>query len=709
LPGDLLRKWWKEGTAAGNVGDWYDNRDRGHSDLHLAPYPQLQRVVYSPEELRRRQDWALTLRTRPFVTFGNSSTSAPPTLGGSNPRHAYCWPGGLALLYRQYRGNNVYVYPEHQDHDQGPWYRRPLGETAKSSDHDPGHNGRPDGYGDLYPANSPYLITSQGSSGSDQPFMRALPLTLAAFRPEVKARLVKAGLLMPTVQMILRSSNKHLKGPKDYLTGKAHPTVFEGSLVDELKMVRLAHDIRRDNIPPMVQLKVVKEDVPLNGRDYFEPEGLTEKLADTPCVIARVWRGKDFRRRLVVSAEGSYDLSRRPLTFHWVLLRGDPRRVTIRPLNRARSVAELVVAYHERRPIAPGAALESNRVDVGVFVHNGVYHSAPGFVTFFSLDCEGRTYQDGRLVEIGYGLGETVLNVPDHGALFAALADGPGGKLLKLTPGERAALRKTAEEYRPLRRARERTQALVHIHQRFRADLAGARLQGPLKVAEGKLRELERALATLTGKLNAVLDGKRAGLKEAPRAFAERVLKEKLADGGLFEASAGLLARAPAGRKAAVEAARSRLAGLGVKLPPPRRLTAYERAQFERLGGVLLAELAFPGVLGASYQVNFVDQRLTVPKTWRDVYHHDGPRLRGWTRYDGVREQEFTAEGLLVLKKDGRGRVLRARTVRYRLDLPYSLASPKPLKPVLGDEVVTYEYDGDTPRVKGREKVKEGS
>jgi hypothetical protein len=29
--GELLRKWQQEGTAAGNVGDWYDNRDRGHS------------------------------------------------------------------------------------------------------------------------------------------------------------------------------------------------------------------------------------------------------------------------------------------------------------------------------------------------------------------------------------------------------------------------------------------------------------------------------------------------------------------------------------------------------------------------------------------------------------------------------------------------------------------------------------------------------
>src|SRR5689334_6434871 len=87
--GDLLRQWWKEGTAAGNAGDWFDNRDRGHSDLSLQSYPQLQKVVYTEEELRTRSDWAAQHRTLPHVVFGNSSTSAPPTLGGSNPRHYY--------------------------------------------------------------------------------------------------------------------------------------------------------------------------------------------------------------------------------------------------------------------------------------------------------------------------------------------------------------------------------------------------------------------------------------------------------------------------------------------------------------------------------------------------------------------------------------------------------------------------------------------
>ena len=67
--------------------------------------------------------------------------------------------------------------------------------------------------------------------------MRMLPLVLAAFRPEVKQKLIETGTLMPTIQMLLRRTNKHLKDPKEYLTGKAHPTVFEGSWVDDLALV----------------------------------------------------------------------------------------------------------------------------------------------------------------------------------------------------------------------------------------------------------------------------------------------------------------------------------------------------------------------------------------------------------------------------------------------------------------------------------------
>jgi hypothetical protein len=704
--GKLLLQWDKEGTAAGNAGDWYDNRDGDHSPLDLRPYPQLRKVVYTPADVKARRHWALQVRTLPHVTFGNSSTSAPPERGGSNPRHAYCTPGGLDMLYKQYRGNNLYVYPEHRDHD-------------------PGHNGRGDGYGDLYPANTPYLITSQGSSGSDQPFLRALPFTLAAFRPEVKRKLVDSGLLMPTVQMILRSSNKHLASPKEYLTGKAHPTVFEGSWVDPLKMARAAHAILPGDVPPMIQLKVVEEDRPVNGRDFFEPAGLTERLADTPAAVARVWRGKGYRRRLVVSAEGSYDLNRRPLTYHWVLLRGDPARVTLKPRNKAGSVAEVVVAYHPRRPVAPGAALESNRVDVGVFAHNGVSYSAPGFLTFFSLDSEARAYDEGgRVLEVGHGHGEPVL-VPDYGALFETVsAAGPAARVLSLTAAERAALRQAAGEYRRLARARDQA---ARARQRLDRDRHAA-VGEARNEADKVLRAADQQLARRNADLQRFLDGNWPGVTGSPRGFVQRALGRELTNPAFTAEHAAdltaLLKSAPAGRRGAVAAARRRLAGLGVAeegdgvrpaLRPARpgpaplreRLTPYELAQLRRYHAALLAELVLPGAVTASFRANFVDQRLTVPKAWRDVYRHDkAGKLLGWTRYDGAGPAEFTADGLLVLEKDAKGRPRKARTVSYRLDRPYNPFAPgPPLRQVSGDEVVTYEYDGDTARVKSREKV----
>ena len=92
---------------------------------------------------------------------------------------AYAHPFGLRFLYAQYTHNNLYIYPTHLDHK-------------------PGHNGTPN-HGDLYPTNTPFVLISQGSSGSDQPFMKAVPMAMAAFRPEVKKKLVQCGLLMPAI------------------------------------------------------------------------------------------------------------------------------------------------------------------------------------------------------------------------------------------------------------------------------------------------------------------------------------------------------------------------------------------------------------------------------------------------------------------------------------------------------------------------------
>lgn len=384
--GELLQNWFDEGTAAGNHGDLYDNHDSDHSNMNYAAFPQLTRVEFSEPAKRRGLHHGLQrFFLYDAVTIGNSSTAL--TRGPfwrCQGRHALTQPGVPALLHRHYRASHLFFYPEHRDHDAG-------------------HNGQDGkGYGDVLPANTPYLILSQGSSGSDRAFMNAVAATLAAFRPEVKRTLASHGLLMPTVQMIFRRSNKNVATAEDYLTGIAHPTVFDGKQLDVEEMVTLAHSLTPASLPPLVQLRVVEEDESVVGRDYFDV-GDRERLFDTPGAIARIVKSTKFTRRMVVSAEDSLDVHDKPLTFRWVLLRGDPNKVRIVARGESGSRAELHISYHERRPVSPGSELESNRVDIGVFAHNGQHDSPPAFLSFHYLDNERRVYDDrGRIQSVDY-------------------------------------------------------------------------------------------------------------------------------------------------------------------------------------------------------------------------------------------------------------------------------------------------------------------
>jgi hypothetical protein len=704
--GDLLRKWHAEGTAAGNKGDFYDNRDREHSGLALGPYPQLAKITYSEEEKQKRLDWAYCPLVHPGVVFGNSSTSAGPWEGGSNPRRGYVDPRGLAILLGQYTRNNIYIYPEHRDHD-------------------PGHNGAPDGFGDLYPANTPFLIISQGSSGSDQPFMKAIPFTLAAFRPEVKKKLVETGLLMPVVQMVFRWCNKHLEDPaKDYLTSKAHPTVFEGAWVDPLKMAKMAHEITIETIPPVAMIKVIEEDSPQDGRDFFEP-GATEKHFDSFFAVARIFRGKQRVRRIVVSAEGSSDVNKRPLTFHWAVLRGDPAAIRISKRNDAGSAVEILVPYPGRRPVSPGSPLESNRVDIGAFVHNGAYWSPPSFITSFSLDHEARTYaEDGRLLEIGYQTGETTFSIQDWTRLSTLLeADSWPARFLRerLTADELAALRKAAADHPALAAAAKAAEERKKQADagRKKAEAGKAAEPEAFKKADQEAKDAQKAL-----------DGANRALKEGldkPQETILRVLRAAAGDAMFYSArkadlEAFLQTEEGKGRRGALEGARSRIEKLGI-LPPrllrPGNPTSFEQSMLERFHGEILSAVMVPGAVASSFKVNYVQPEISEPPCWRDVYRHDPKgNETGWTRYGDGEPRDFNAEGLLVLEKDAKGRPTKARTMKYEPE-KIDTKAPRRRWPVWrrtlqipGDEIRHYEYAGDgdwTGKVVRTEKVEPGA
>jgi hypothetical protein len=377
--GDLLRQWRQEGTAAGLHGVLYDNHDEDHSNMHYEWFPELTRVEYCDAakttrtaihglgELHRGLQ-VVFLHNAPVI--GNASvaqTQGP--FWRSMPRLALANAVTATLLADQYVNNMLYFYPEHRDHDP---------ETDK-------------GHGDVYPANVPYLITSQGSSGSDQAFLDGVAATIAAFRPETQRFLIEKRLLMPTVQMIFRRCRKPVAGREEYLSGIAHPPVFAAASLDVERMVRMAHDLEAEEVPPLVRLEVEDEYLGRPGVDYFEV-GQAEKLFDTVAAVARVARSARYRRRLVASVAKTEGPGGKPLSFVWRLLHGDAGRVRITPLDPLGMRAEIVVDWHPRA-VYPGSDLPSARVDVGVFADNGSHLSAPALLTWYFPPNERRVYE----------------------------------------------------------------------------------------------------------------------------------------------------------------------------------------------------------------------------------------------------------------------------------------------------------------------------
>lgn len=353
---ELLRSFVSRGVSQGFDRLLYDNRDRDHSTLAPTQFPNLTFLKYDAEIVRRGLDYGLAGPILiPATVFGNSSTAMTSGINArSLIRFAMTSQGMAARAFRDYRANSLYVYPEHRDHDAN----------------------------DLYPANWPYAIVSQGSSGSDIPFLEAIAMTLAAFSAETRAKLEQDGLVAPTVQMILRRNLKPVRTRADYLSPIAHPTVFSADGLQPERMIHHASAMQLNDIPPVVRLKVIKEDF----RQHAGLAGLDERLYTTPSAIARLWRDLAWEREMVVSAGATTDPNGHALTFDWVELRGDPARVRIEPLTPEGDKARITVNWHEAYAlpsagVSDGRSRMTSRVDIGVFASNGRNESAPAFIS----------------------------------------------------------------------------------------------------------------------------------------------------------------------------------------------------------------------------------------------------------------------------------------------------------------------------------------
>lgn len=365
----LLNAWAEQGKCAGFSSLYYDNRDNHHSPLNTSHYASLK-VVETPTSTsstgpNRPIGPPPVLDARP--TVGNCSMAAAATKGGSWPRQILMHPNsadrgrGLNYLETAYRHNKLFVYPEHRDHD-------------------PGINGK-NGYGDLFAANHPYLLISQGSSHSDRAFVDAALLTMAAFTPEVQNALIQSRWLVPTVQQILR---QHYKGSPNYLSGLSHPVVFESAKLDVPAMLHRAQHMTLPTIPPQAVLSLIAPDELQQGED----------LGTTSACIARVHRRKDQTYRIQLSGKESKSFTSKPLQYQWVVLQGNPNKVRLQPFGEKGQNASIEIDYHHRfRSSTTG--LYTNRVDIALFCsEDGEQWSSPAFFCLFSMPDQQRSYDE---------------------------------------------------------------------------------------------------------------------------------------------------------------------------------------------------------------------------------------------------------------------------------------------------------------------------
>ncbi|MBL9114464.1 MAG: hypothetical protein JNJ83_05610 [Verrucomicrobiaceae bacterium] len=623
--GKLLNEWHAEGRAAGLKALQYENRDGGHAPFQVGMFPGLKSLVHDEKERGAGRHMGPAHSVRRVPTLGNCSMASTADTGGCLPR-IYLMSGnpGFNFLDASYRANNFIIYPEHQDHDVG-------------------FNGV-DGWGDLFPANHPAVLISQGSSLSDLPFVQAWLSTVAAFTPEVQELLIAKGVLMPTVNMIFRRSNKQVRTDEDYFSGLAHPVVFDAKNLDEKAMVNRAQLMTPLTIPPVAMLEVLEERKPVNGVDYFEKEGVTEQLGQSASSVGRIFRGVGEVYSLRLSARRSVEIQGKPMKARWVLLQGRKDKVEIKS-SADGTEAEIRVLWHDDMESASGTGIKAHRVDVGLFVSSPLADSAPAIVSVFMLPNEKRYFNDGgKVSEVCYQAHNEDLGIP------RASEDMRWLQWMRVVAGE------------PL------------PGERWVRTLINDEARSEAKIVLGELQPMERALAELKTRkapaedianMEKKLKAKLAGAADL-RALAEKVVRTFANDPRWFlNQQAELIAVAAAASDAAVigdvRAGIKKLTDMGVLVSQgdggyvlaggPTAAESPAVADYLRgLHLMLLSRVVLPEFLHRSNQPAFCDPRLTALKPWRDVYRYDEKgKLLGWLRHQEGRVHGFTADGRMKL------------------------------------------------------------
>lgn len=389
--------WIADGTGASNLGDVYVNRDLGHSPLAVGDFPGIISVKFCPaaHAMRLDVDHPNTLFPNCAV-FGNISRAR---LGGpywrSLGRASFTDSVLAPRMHHLYRNNQFWVMPAHHDF------------------------GKKD-IGDVFPGVAPFQFITVGSSWSDQSFLRAALAASASFPKMTKQAIIRRHLMGPTLQWLMRRSQRGVKTEDDYLSSKAHPTAFSGSRLDRVRLVERAHALQPEQIPPLAALSFINSRAcplhyPIPGRDY--PDTALELLYNTPSAICFVLRAPEGIRPFLFRAHAEGIPQSATPTFVWRVVHGDASAVKFEAFpGEASATPEkgFVKITVDRRNI-------KGRIDVACFAKtDSTVWGAPSFISFFPIPREGRIYRpDGKIASIDYSnpdgvYSDPVVSLPRH-------------------------------------------------------------------------------------------------------------------------------------------------------------------------------------------------------------------------------------------------------------------------------------------------------
>ncbi|MBO5940271.1 MAG: hypothetical protein J6R18_03630 [Kiritimatiellae bacterium] len=284
---EMVAVWLADGTASGNAGDLYINRDGDHSRIDLKDFPLLSEFRFESEARRKGIDRAVPNTLYPgALVVGNASLAIVTTNSSCSIVRMAMQDIQSSISLRQcYLNNQFWVFPAHKDFDL--------------------QNGI-----DLFDGVTPCALMSVGSSGSDRYYVRAALAASAALRPDVKKALKEQNLFAPFMQYLFRRTRKGVETPEDYLTSKAHPTAFDRQSLDAYKTVQFAHEFTVDAIAPAVlplstYIPVRKTDLEKEFDFRFFPYPKREDVS----FCWRVVHGDEKRVKIVPGAGGEVHFS----------------------------------------------------------------------------------------------------------------------------------------------------------------------------------------------------------------------------------------------------------------------------------------------------------------------------------------------------------------------------------------------------------------